>query len=285
MDSHVWRVIYQAIREVNRAVPRMGRRSTYSDVLIVGMYMWAVGHDRPLCWACDRGNYGSCFRPRRLPSVSQFSRRVRSDRCERILQGVYEQLAGYPAWRGVGFIDARPLVVGACSKDGDARAGRVYGGFARGYRLHAFVAENGQIPAWSVTSLNVSGPPIAERLVHQVQPKGLVLGDGDYDSRSLYDAVAQYGGQLVTPLPKNPGRGHHRQSVSRLAMIGAGRGLRRYVYRDRIAVERTFSQQSSFGGGLAPLPSWVRTLPRVRRWVGAKLIIYHARLSLRRAVS
>ena len=32
-------------------------------------------------------------------------------------------------------------------------------------------------------------------------------------------------------------------------------------------------RHTHFGGGLAPLPNWVRTLGRVRLWVHAKLLI------------
>ena len=32
-----------------------------------------------------------------------------------------------------------------------------------------------------------------------------------------------------------------------------------------------------YGGALAPLPSFVRRLDRVRRWVGTKIILYHVR--------
>jgi len=186
---------------------------------------------------------------------------------------------------GLAFLDGRPLPVGPCSKDQDARAGRVYGGFARGYKLHALVSEDKRVLAWSVTSLNRAEVKVAEVLVDKARPCGLVLADNNYDSRKLYDMVASYGGQLLTPLPQNAGRGHVRQSPSRLVAAEAWKGIAGYVYKDRIIVERCFSHLSAFGGGLAPLPPWVRTLPRVRRWVGAKLIIYHARKAFWKAVS
>ena len=117
---------------------------------------------------------------------------------------------------------------------------------------------------------------VAEELIASVQghlPLGIVLADGNYDSGRLYDGVDACGGQLLTPLPKNAGYGHGPQSPSRWEAVRAWEGVAGYVYRDRIAVERYFAHQSAFGGGLAPLPPWVRTLPRVRRWIGAKLII------------
>lgn len=285
MDSHTWKLVYQTVRTLDRSIPRQGRRKRYSEVQIVGMYLWAAWHDRPLSWACSRSHYGSLFRPRKLPSVSQFCRRVQSERFEAVLQAVYAELARSDDQTVLSFIDGRPLPVGACSKDPHARPGRVYGGFARGYKLHAFVTSDGRTNAWSVTSLNVSEKKVAEKLIDHVAPKGLVLADGNYDSSQLYDCVARYGGQLLTPNRKGAGRGHRRQSPYRLAAIAAWSGIAGYVYRERISIERTFGQMSSFGGGLGPLPTWVRTLPRVRRWVGAKLILYHARLALRRATA
>ncbi len=53
----------------------------------------------------------------------------------------------------------------------------------------------------------------------------------------------------------------------------------------RDQVERIFSALTGFGGGLTTLPSWVRRLDRVSRWVTAKIAIYHARLRCRRMAS
>ena len=284
MDCHGWRVVYAMIRSVDRAIPRTGRKKRYSDVLIVAMFLWAVGHDRPLCWACRRSSYASVFRPRRLPSVSQFSRRIRSQRCQRILETVAQRLADVDLATPISLIDARPLVVGACSKDRDAKPGRVYGGFARGYKLHAIASQDARVRAWEVTSLNVSEKRVAMRLVPKVTLAEWLLGDGNYDKGSLYNLAAEQGCQLLTPLPRNAGRGHRRQSQARLRAAELWRsGAAGPIHRERAGVERCFGNQSSFGGGLAPLPAWVRTLPRVRNWVVGKLIIYHARLQIRRA--
>lgn len=54
------------------------------------------------------------------------------------------------------------------------------------------------------------------------------------------------------------------------------------MLKDRGGIERNFSTLTCGGGGLGPLPAWVRSLARVRRWVGAKIALYHARLQLRR---
>ena len=44
-------------------------------------------------------------------------------------------------------------------------------------------------------------------------------------------------------------------------------------HRDRTNIERKFGNCTSFGGGLAPLPSWVRRHRPVHLWVQAKLLI------------
>ena len=109
MDSHVWRTVCQMIKVVDRSISRSGRKPTYTDALIVSLHLWSVGHDRPLCWACRREHYTSCFRPRELPSVSQFCRRIQTSRCDRILQEVYNRLAETGLATGVSYLDARPF--------------------------------------------------------------------------------------------------------------------------------------------------------------------------------
>jgi len=281
MSSREWRVLYRVIQRVASMMPRPKRRLSYNDGLIAALFFWAVAHDRPLCWACQRENTRAHFRPRRLPSVSQFCRRVASQRFQLLLQRIYAELAQSHS-TGLSFLDGRPLPVGACSKDTDAKAGRVYGGFARGYRLHACVARTGQVIAWRLTGLNGAEARVAHELIDQVQPRGLVLADGNYDSAALYERVARHRGQLVVQARRNAGKGHLRQSAARLRGLAIWRQKPDVVRRLRAMVDRYFGQQSSFGGGLAPLPAWVRTLPRVQRWVTAKLTIYHVRLHLRK---
>lgn len=66
-----------AVRSADRAVKRRSRKMVYSDQQIVKMLLWTIKHDRPLCWACERSSYaGGVYRPKRLPSVSQFCRRA-----------------------------------------------------------------------------------------------------------------------------------------------------------------------------------------------------------------
>lgn len=297
MDRELWRIVLQAVQQVSRQLAREQpplRRPRYADWLIVAMYLWAVAHDRSQSWACDRSHYSSVFRPRgALPSISQFNRRVSSPRTQQILQRVHERLAGDLAATALSYLDGLPLRVGLASKDRDAARGHVMGGFARGYKLHAWMSEDRRIPLWSVMPLNVGEVPVAELLVHhsgEFSPRSLTLADQNYDADALHRGVAQHQGRLLL-WPKGPPTLQERHPVNVRAMGPARRELigvaharpvlLQMVYRQRVNAEGILGNLCSYGGGLASLPAWVRRLPRVRRWVGAKIILYHARVRLR----
>lgn len=280
MSSHEWRALYRIIQRVHRRLPRPQRKPIYNDALIVAMHFWAVLHDRPQCWACDRQNYHRPFLPRRLPSVSRFNRRLRSPRCQAILKEVQTLSCG-ESDASMPLLDSRPLPVGVCSKDKQARPGRVYGGFARGYRLHACMSEKGRFLAWKVTAMNVSEKPVAKELVTQTRPRGLVLADGNFDAGYLYDHAARFGGQLLATPRRGAGHGHRKLNANRRIGLNLWESHGHWIREQRKAIDRFFGQHSSYGGGLSPLPAWVRTGPRVARWVQAKIILYHVRLACR----
>ena len=281
MSNQIWRVLYPVIVRESRAMGRRARRATYSDRLIVAMFFWMVLHDRTQQWACDRLSYHGPFRPRALPSPSRFSRRLRSERCRQLLKRVVEAFRGSPQ-AGYYFLDSRPLTIGACSKDPDGLAGRVYGGFARGYRLHSLIDENGVVVAWRVASMNVAEMSVAPELLGQAPAKSLVLADANYDRTPLYEGAHAAGVTLLARPRKNAGKGHRPQSPIRLASIALwNTDPQKHIYM-RWHVERAQAHQSTFAGGLQPLPTWIRRLPRVERWVAAKLVIYHARLEQKR---
>jgi hypothetical protein len=220
-----------------------------------------------------------------LPSVSQFCRRIQSPRCQQILQFLHDRLAGRDHITPLSFVDGRALLVARHTKDPDATMGWGRGRFERGYKLHAWATQDWRIPLWSVTPLNVDERTVARRLLQQQPCDGLVLADALYDSGPLYEAFAARGAQWLTPMAKkNAGRGHRKPYPARVAAVNAWKGIAGYVHQERNTIERIFGAQSTLGGGLGPLPGWVRRLDRVRRWVGAKLILYHTRLTLRRAV-
>jgi len=291
MDTKIWRVLAIAVKSADRRVPRVGRRPRYTDALIVKMYLWSVWHDRPLCWACDRDHYNRRFRARQLPSVSQFTRRVRSARVTQLVQAINEYLIRTDTPAELAFFDGKPLPIGDYSRDPDARDGRGAGRFQRGYKLHALASRNGWILCHSVHPMNVGEPSTARTdLIADVPPGALVLADTNYDSAALYTAVQSRQSQLLTPL-----KGCSRQPERRRRMGTARRtilelweshaGACRIMLKLRGEIERLFSALSCFGGGLVSLPPWVRRLTRVRRWVAAKIAIYHARLHIRELVA
>ena len=174
------------------------------------------------------------------------------------------------------------MPVGGFSKDPDATRGHGAGGWARGYKLHA-VWTTDSLVACEVQPLNVGEQTVARRLLPQV-PGGCVVGDGNYDSNPLHGVAERAGLQLLAP-QRRPGRalGHRRHSAGRLRALEllateAGKQL----LKQRTYIEQRFGQLTNFGGGLGPLPNWVRRLARVRLWVYAKLLIHAARNHFRR---
>lgn len=287
MDKKVWSIITKMIVSVNRTIKRTGRRPHYSDVLIVRMYLWAVWHDRPMCWACNRHNYSTLFRPLVLPSVSQFSRRLKTERIEEMIQVVNERLSQIHSFPKLSFFDGKALAVSKHSRDKEAKKGYADGSFRKGYKLHAWATQDGRIPRFRVLPMNCGEPNTAIELTDLIPNGSLVLADANYDSGKLYKAVEDRNSQLLTPLKGMA------QSVTQLRRMPEARKTAMKLWQHfgkqckellklRYGIERIFSAVSCFGGGLNPLPAWVRRLPRVQRWVCAKLIFYHTRLILRK---
>ena len=290
MDREIWRCLMVATRGAGRYLPRSRRRFEYSDCLILRMYLWAVWNDRPMYWACNPTNYRKLFRPRQLPSVSQFARRVASARFKLLLRVLHRRLTKHEHESMVlAFLDGKTLSVNESSKDPEARTGHGNGVFSRGYKLHVLVDSSGKICDQRVRPLNEAEQPIANRLAASVQPGTCVLADGNYDSGPLYERIRKRGAQLLTPISQKP------ESARTVAAMPLGRRMAMEaweldpdgcyeIYRRRSGVERAFAHLTAFAGGLGPLPSWVRRLKRVERWVTAKIAIYHAKMDARWAV-
>lgn len=298
MDYELWTAISIAIQ---RAAKRVGwhggrRKPVYANWLIVAMYIWSVAHDRPLSWACRRGSYGFAFRPRKLPSISQFTRRVKSDDCQRILQLVHDQFAQRGVITNAVYIDGKALVVSPVSKDRDAKRGKISGAFARGYKLYAAVNANRRIVIWSVMGLNEDEKTIARHVLLPNLPPlsndALVMADSHYDSAPLHEEVSEpLGVWLMHPL-RGQDRATGQFRARKLRQMPWSRRqlvrlwenhaeLMRFIYKARQEIERVFGVLTCTAGGLASLPAWVRHLDRVRRWVGVKIILYNARLAVR----
>jgi len=287
VDKNVWTVLRNAIRSAERSVPRLTRRPQFSDRLIVQMYFWTVAHDRPRNFATRRDNYASAFRPRRLPSYSQFCRRLHMSRVLAMIEHVHHRLATSPQPVNLAFIDGKAMPVSESSKDPDARTGRGHGKFSRGYKLHALATEDGRIPLFCVRPMNDAEPRVSREVILPQLRSGLVvIGDGNYDSKHLYEIVRERGSWFFAPPKKQPQKrtSWRRTNPARREAVEVWEKrprLARSVYKLRTEIERIFSRLSCFGGGLAPLPAWVRRLDRVTLWVTAKIAIYHARLLLR----
>ena len=304
MDREIWSAVMAAVRQASKRVPavkRRGPRVTFPDWLVVAMYLWAVWHDRNLGWACDPDHYGPLFRPRKLcrackagklPSGSQFRRRVRTDAVRKVLQDVHEQLRACGVASETGYFDGKPLVVSPVSKDPDAARGHVTGGWAKGYKLHAYVNEHRRVVLWSVTPLNTDEKAVALEMADYLPPDplGLTLdlADSNYDSAPLHKKLGGKGRRLMVRLRAQQRvrpEGHHpvtlrQMGQARRDLVAAWDerpDLCRHVLHDRNNVEGTFSVLA-VACGLGHLPAFARRLERVRRFVGAKIILYHARL-------
>jgi hypothetical protein len=292
MDRDVWTNVMDAVGRAIAKLKPSGRKPKYSHRLVAGMYLWSVWHDRSLSWACDRAHYGDLFRPRALPSISRFSRRVKQPVFRRLLQRVHDDLAASGLSSPVLYVDGKPLTVSPVSKDPDARSGHVTGGFAKGYRLHAYVSEGRRIVVWSLAPLNAAEQTVAALLSAYLppapSPDALVMGDSNFDAAPLHKALGALGWPLLTPLKAQQRvKGGVRHPVT-LRQMGPQRReaiavdeacprLKQLVLKRRNNVEGTFSVLAAAGLSYA-LPTFVRRIERVRRWVGAKIILYHAKL-------
>lgn len=279
MERELWPIVYQTLREVARSVRQ--KYVHHPPWVIAAVLLWAALHDRPVGWACDRRNWSTTrLKPDRLPAAGTISRRAARVAFGVFLNAVADRLRGTgdPAWELI--LDGKPLVVGGCSKDPDAKRGRAAGGFARGYKLHALWGDRCLPERWEVTPLNAAESVVARGLVAQVSGKGVVLADGNYDSNALFDRAWASGYQLLVPPDSvNAGSGHHYQSPARLRSIAWFRdGFGAALYRERFAIERRFGNATSFAGGLGSPAAWVRRLGRVARWVWCKLVINAARI-------
>ncbi len=117
---------------------------------------------------------------------------------------------------------------------------------------------------------------------------GYLLGDALFDSkgaaRGLLAARDPAGGAAeeaghggwatATTAPRGCGRStcwNRRRPAT--CPPPAARPFARELYAMRSDIERRLGNLCCFGGGLAPLPAWVRTPHRDARWVAAKLVI------------
>lgn len=280
MERELWPPLYRLLREVGKDFRQ--KFVQYPPWTLVAVMLWAALHDRPISWACQQRHWSTTrLRPERLPSPATMSRRIDTVGVGLLWNALEQRLrnSGVPALAA--FVDGKPLPIGGNGKDPDARFGRGAGCIAKGYKMHAIWAGRRMPEAWEVTPLNANEKAVAERLIGQLLFGGYLLADGNYDASYLYDAAAERGYQLLSPVRacKEPGCGKHYQSGHRLRSIALLQGeFGKELYRMRTSIERSFGSASCFGGGLSPLPAWVRGQDRVRTWVWAKLLINAVRI-------
>ena len=274
MERELWKLLYVLAQEVDKSWGNW--LYTASDVLAI--YFWAVVHDRPTSWATDPAQWPDDLRPRRMPTQSTVSRRLRKPETVALMTEMEDCLLALVGVAGclVQSIDGKPLTVSNVSKDADASFGRGAGGLQKGYKLHAVWGRSPIPIAWALTPMNVSEKKMARSLIPTLPGGGYLLADGNYDANYLYDLAAKQGYQLVAKKRKSRsgGVGHRRQSPSRMRSIAILRKpFGRDLYKERNSIERQFGTLSCCSAiGLGPLPAWVRRFTRVRNWVQAKLL-------------
>lgn len=276
MERERWLQLYRVLCRLDKAA----FRGVFRAAAVVAVHLWAVLHDRPTSWACAAANWPAGLWRGPLPSQPTMSARLRHDpRVVALLTalGRTTEVAGEPPPLDcVKAIDGKPLPIGGYSRDPDARWGKALKTFQLGYKLFVVWGRSRMPSAWRVAALNTSEQAMAQEMLPELSGGGYVLGDKLYDINKLHDAATAVGHQLVAPR-KRPGTGlgHCRHSPARLRaleLLGTRFGGELHALRDRI--ERRFASLTAYGGGLAPLPAWVRRLHRVRLWVHAKLILH-----------
>jgi hypothetical protein len=274
MEDELWRRLYPIAGRLGSR--RCIRRGVFSDVEVVLVLLWAVLHERPIVWACRSSNWPLWRQRTRLPTCSTMSRRLRSHRVQELLIGmerhwVHMHMPSLCRW-----IDAKPLPIGGSSQDRESGYGRAAGTKAKGYKLYAIADSSQGFVTWAIRPMNVNEVVVAQELIGQLDHEGYLVGDNAYDANRLYEAAAGRCVQLIAPQRKGTCLAHIRHSRFRLRAIELlRRPFGQALLNERDGIERMFAQLTNFGGGLAPLPNWVRGRFRVELWIRAKMIIYN----------
>lgn len=272
MEGQVW----CRVEELLQLVKGRPNRCYYSNKEVLRVILWAVLHDRPMNWACDPLHWPTALRPALLPDPSTISRRWNRRELQEQAEALHqESLRRLGVVGRYAAIDGRPLVVGGCTKDPDARCGRSAGGMGKGYKMHAMVDKRHVILSYAIRPLNVAEPTVAQVLLSNA-PAAVtrVIGDGVYDSMPLHQVAAATGRKLYTPVRQN--RVGRRQQPRRLRLLRLSQhpvGARLLKSRDEI--ERSFGQASTLSFGFKGLPAWSRRIHRVFRWMWGKNLLYN----------
>jgi hypothetical protein len=274
MERELWKTLYLLAVKLDNPWGHW----RYSTAEVLGAYFWAVVHDRPTSWAANPAEWPDDLRPTWLPPQSTLSRRLRRPETVELMTVVEQYLVGLMALGQylLHQIDAKALAVSKISTDPDIGYGRGTGTYQKGYKLYCVWSKGPMPEVWGLAPMNVSEKTMARHLIPTIVGGGYLLGDSEHDANPLYDLAAEGGFQLVAKKRKDRGRGglgHRRQSPGRLRSIELLKTeFGRELFNQRSAIECRFGTLTSTGGGLAPLPAWVRRFHRVRHWVQAKIL-------------
>ncbi len=284
MERKLYRRLYEITYDLGKT--RRAKHVVFRDDKIAMVYLWAVMHDRPTCWACQRTNWPDQARIFTLPNASTMCRRLQRDCVQQLINRVERNLIKRFPKDIIHHIDAKPLPIGVGSKDRQAKFGYATGRVAKGYKFHAICSRQQVAVSWTLRPMNERESIVAMPLIDKLPSKGILVGDNAYDTNPLYEYAGQRGLQLVAPRRKDTSLGKIKHSKWRVnAHVHMPEATRKKLLNSRIAIERFFGQLGNIGFGLSPLPNWVRTLRRVRQWVQGKLILYLMRLAIKRGLA
>lgn len=278
MEHQLWKAIVTILGELCKKVKPAAFHFSNADIIKV--FYWALIHDRPVSWACQRTSWPPHLRKQVLPSNTTMSRRLRTRSVVVLLKQMEDRVIAPQRPNYYWMIDGKSMVIGGCSKDRQAGYGRAARGKAKGYKLHVIRGIDGSLAAWRIAPMNKDERVMGERMLKTAPVQGYVLADGNYDSNNLHAICDQRGNlQLISPrrYGKGKGLGHRKHTMGRLRSKAIledpypefGEGL----MEKRSDIERAFGNLTNWGGGLACLPAWVRGHRRVNRFVQGKLIL------------
>lgn len=284
MEGQLFALLYEVVCSLSKLRPNK-KGQIYSDGVIVLVLLWAALHDRPILWACQMNNWHDDCPLLCLPSPATMSRRLRSYGVWLLISQLFDVFNSAIASSIFKRIDARPLLVGGCSKDSDAKSGYGASKIAKGYKLHEIRSGEGHIDALALTAMRDKEPLIASGLIKQLDGGGYISGDNAFDCNCAYQAARENNYQLIAPPRKAAGLGHRKHDPGRLrglkmlenpmACCGQATSFGQAVLESRGHIERDFAHEVT--RGTMPLPFWIRRPHRVGPWIYSKLIITMAR--------
>src|SRR4029079_12066158 len=149
MEHQLWKAIVTILAELCKKVKPADFH--FSDEDILQVWYWAVVHDRPVSWACQRINWPLHLRKQPLPSNTTMSRRLRSGSVLNLQKQLEERvLAPRDSTNYYWMIDGKSMMIGGCSGDRQAGYGRAAKCKAKGYKLHVIRGLDGALAAWRI---------------------------------------------------------------------------------------------------------------------------------------